>query len=91
LAAQWYFSLRAPTAPLPRWADAGTADPGPIDTRLNPDVIWILRRHHLRVTAARQAGHHTDGDGTAVDLVPADGNAQSAWDASAGALARDLG
>jgi hypothetical protein len=61
--------------PLPRWAFAGPADPGPIDARLYPDLIWMLRRYGLRVTAARQAGHRTHGDGTAVDLVPAAANA----------------
>ncbi|MEA2313158.1 MAG: hypothetical protein QOE28_3126 [Solirubrobacteraceae bacterium] len=76
---------------LPHWAWAGSSDPGAIDARLYPDLIWILRRYHLRVTAARQAGHRTHGDGTAADLVPADGTAQPVWDASAGALARDLG
>jgi hypothetical protein len=53
--------------------------------------VWILRRYHLRVSAAREAGHHTHGDGTAVDLVPADGSTQAVWDGSAGRLARDLG
>jgi hypothetical protein len=77
--------------PLPHWAAAGTADPGLIDSRLYPDLIWILLRYHLRVSAARQAGHHTHGDGTAADLVPADGTTQPSWHASAGALARDLG
>jgi hypothetical protein len=53
--------------------------------------VWIVRRYRLRVTAAREAGHRTHGDGTALDLVPADGTAQAVWDASAGRLARDLG
>ena len=50
-----------------------------------------LRTYRLRVTAAREAGHNTHGDGTALDLVPAEPVDQAAWDASAGALARDLG
>jgi hypothetical protein len=58
---------------LPSWAMAGGRDSGAIDARLYDDVVWILRRYHLRVSAAREAGHHTHGDGTAVDLVPADG------------------
>ena len=69
---------------------AGRA-PELVDARLYDDVVWILRRYHLRVTAAREAGHHTHGDGTAVDLVPADGGTQATWDASAGRLAADLG
>jgi hypothetical protein len=50
-----------------------------------------VRRYRLRVTAAREGGHRTHGDGTAVDLMPADGHTQPIWDASAGRLARDLG
>ena len=45
----------------------------------------------LRVTAAREASHNTHGDGTALDLVPANGSTHGGWDDSAGRLARDLG
>jgi hypothetical protein len=76
---------------LPAWAMAGGRAPQAVDARLYDNVIWILRRYHLNVTAAREPGHHTHGDGTAVDLVPADGITQPAWDASAGRLAHDLG
>ncbi len=76
---------------LPTWAPAGPGEPGAIDARLYDDTVWILRRYRLRVNAAREAGHHTHGDGTAIDLVPADGGTQAAWDASAGALAHDVG
>ena len=55
---------------LPAWAMAAGRAPEPVDARLYDDVVWILRRYHLRVTAAREAGHHTHGDGTAVDLDP---------------------
>ena len=65
--------------------------PEPVDARLYDDVVWILRRYHLRVSAAREAGHQTHGDGTAVDLIPADGTTQPVWDSSAGRLAHDLG
>ena len=75
---------------LPAWALAG-AGPGAIDARLYDDALWILRRYHLRVSAAREAGHHTHGDGTAVDLIPADGHTLAIWDSSAGRLAHDLG
>jgi hypothetical protein len=75
---------------LPAWAMAGRA-PELVDARLYDDVVWLLRRYHLRATAAREAGHHTHGDGTAVDLVPADGSTRAIWDASAGRLAADLG
>jgi hypothetical protein len=76
---------------LPTWAMAAGRPPEAVDARLLADIIWILRRYHLQVTAAREAGHHTHGDGTAVDLTPADGSTQPAWDASAGRLAHDLG
>ena len=82
---------RARYRALPPWALGRPHEPGTIDARLYDDAIWILRRYHLRVSAAREAGHHTHGDGTAVDLVPADGNTQAIWDRSAGRLARDLG
>jgi hypothetical protein len=76
---------------LPSWALASGAGPGAVDARIYDDVVWILRRYHLRVTAARAAGHHTHGDGTAIDLTPADGITQATWDASAGRVAHDLG
>ena len=75
---------------LPPWALAG-GGPGAIDARLYDNAVWILQRYHLRVSAARQAGHHTHGDGTALDLIPAAGHTQAIWDSSAGALAHDLG
>jgi hypothetical protein len=75
---------------LPSWALAG-GRPGAVDGRIYDDVVWILRRYDLRVTAAREAGHRTHGDGTAVDLVPADGITRAVWDNSAGRLAHDLG
>ena len=63
-----------------------------VDARIWPDVIWVLRRYRLRVIAAREAGHNTHGDGTAVDMIPAgDSRSQAAWDRSAGRLAHDLG
>ena len=76
---------------LPSWALAGPSPPAGIDARLYDDALWILRRYRLRVSAAREAGHNTHGDGTALDLIPADGGAQAIWDRSAGTLARDLG
>jgi hypothetical protein len=85
--------LTAPRAyrALPAWAMAGGRTPQLVDARIHSNVLWILRRYHLRVTAARESGHRTHGDGTAIDLVPADGSTQPVWDASAGRLARDLG
>ena len=70
---------------------AGGRASEPVDARIYADVLWVLRRYGLRVTAARETGHHTHGDGTAVDLVPALGNTQPDWDTTAGRLAHDLG
>jgi hypothetical protein len=76
---------------LAPWALAAGSGTAAVDTRIHDDVVWILRRYRLRVTVAREAGHRTHGDGTAVDLVPADGTTQAAWDASAGRLAHEFG
>jgi hypothetical protein len=69
---------------------AGRA-PQAVDARIYNDVVWLLRRYNLRVSAARELGHRTHGDGTAVDLVPATGTTQRDWDETAGRLANDLG
>ncbi|MGH2945759.1 MAG: lytic transglycosylase domain-containing protein [Solirubrobacteraceae bacterium] len=76
---------------LPAWAMAAERPAQPVDARIYNDVLWLLRRYNVRVTAAREAGHHTHGDGTAVDLVPAVGATQRDWDDTVGRLARDLG
>lgn len=65
--------------------------PQPVDSRIYPNVIYVLRKYKLKITAARESGHATHGDGTAIDAVPATGNAQSAWDKTALRLAEDLG
>jgi hypothetical protein len=78
-------------ATLPAWAMAAGRPAQLVDARLLDNALWLLRSYRLRVTAAREAGHNTHGDGTALDLVPAEPVDQAAWDASAGALARDLG
>ena len=67
---------------LPAWAMAGGRPAELIDARLLENALWLLRTYHLRVTAAREAGHKTHGDGTALDLVPAEPVDQAAWDAS---------
>ena len=70
---------------------AGGRAPQPVDARIYENVVWLLRRYNVRVTAAREAGHKTHGDGTALDLVPALGLSQRDWDDSAGRLAAALG
>ena len=76
---------------LPAWAMAAGRPPQPVDARIYNDVLWLLRRYNVRVTAARETGHNTHGDGTALDLVPTAGTTQRDWDDTVGALARDLG
>ncbi|KAA0274291.1 MAG: lytic transglycosylase domain-containing protein [Acidobacteria bacterium] len=77
---------------LPRGLMAAGYAPQPIDARLYDNAVWILRTYELRVTAARESGHATHGDGTALDMVPAgDIASQAVWDRSAGRLAADLG
>jgi hypothetical protein len=39
---------------LPTWAVAASRAPALVDARIYDDVAWILRRYHLRVTAARE-------------------------------------
>ena len=87
-------AVRAPQAfaTLPAWAMAGNRAPAQIDARIVPDALWILRTYQLRVTAGREVGHASHGDGTALDLVPADTTAgQAAWDHSALRFAHDIG
>jgi hypothetical protein len=76
---------------LPVWAMAAGQPPQPVDARIYDDVVWLLERHNLRVSAAREPGHQTHGDGTAVDLVPAVATTQLDWDRTAGKLAAELG
>ena len=69
---------------LPSWAMAAGRPPQPVDGRIYNDVLWLLRHYNVRVTAGRETGHHTHGDGTAVDLVPATATTQREWDDSVG-------
>lgn len=75
-------------ADLPGWAMTGSRPPEQVDARILPDAEVILRTYHLRVTAARESGHHTHGDGTALDMVP---EIPYGWDATALRLAHDVG
>jgi hypothetical protein len=74
------------SVPARLWVGFGT--PQQVDARIWPNLVWLLDSYGLRVTAARESGHSTHGDGTAVDLVPASG---SGWDESALRAAEDLG
>ena len=87
-------TLRSPRAfrALPRdLVAAGFRPVQEVDARIWPNAIYLLRTYHLKVTAAREAGHETHGDGTALDIAPAGGNSQAIWDASVGRMAADLG
>jgi hypothetical protein len=66
--------------------------PDPIDARIWPNVRWVLERYGLLLTAGKETGHASHGDGSAIDAVP-DGelSSQALWDRTAGRLARDLG
>jgi hypothetical protein len=74
--------------PIPASLWEGGGAPESVDSRIWPDVMWVLQTFHLRVTAARETGHNTHGDGTAVDTVP---QAGKGWDETARAAAEALG
>ncbi len=82
--------LFAPRAfePLPSRLWVGSGSPQSVDARIWPNAVWFLETFDLRVTAAREAGHETHGDGTALDIVPAAGRD---WDATARRAAIALG
>lgn len=73
---------------LPERLMAPGYSPEAIDARIWADAVWLVETYDLLVTAAREGGHKTHGDGTAMDLVPADGKS---WDATARKAAEDLG
>jgi hypothetical protein len=82
--------LRAPRrlAPLPGFALAAGFGPMSCDARIVPDVVALVRRYRVLVTACYEihslAGEHPLG--AATDLVPADGD----WSRTQ-RLARDVG
>lgn len=85
--AQRLFHPRAFKA-LPRRLMASGYAPEEVDARIWPDAVWFLEHYDLRVTAAREPGHQTHGDGTAMDMVPAPGRD---WDGTAKRAAEELG
>ena len=74
--------------PLPAGLWIGAGQPQGVDARIWHNVVWLLEAHDLRVTAARESGHKTHGDGTAIDVVPVAGRP---WSATAEKAARALG
>lgn len=73
---------------LPARLMAGERAAQEVDARIWADAVWLLETYELRVTAARETGHQTHGDGTALDMAPAEGRG---WDGTAKRLAEDLG
>jgi hypothetical protein len=82
--------LFAPRAfkPIPSRLWVGDGSPEVVDARIWPDAVWLLETYDLRVEAARESGHETHGDGTAMDMVPASGRG---WDGTALQAALALG
>ena len=74
--------------PIPPNLWVGYGSPESVDARIWPDAVWLLNTFGLRVTAAREAGHETHGDGTALDMAPAAGRG---WDGTALRAALALG
>ncbi|MET0305210.1 MAG: lytic transglycosylase domain-containing protein [Solirubrobacterales bacterium] len=87
LKAQALYSPRV-FEPIPAKLWIGDGAPQSVDARIWPDAVWLLETYDLLVTAAREAGHATHGDGTALDIVPASGRG---WDGTALRAARALG
>lgn len=88
--AQAYYQPRSyKTLPANLWV--GEGEPEQVDARIWQDAVWVMSTYNLRASAGREIGHKTHGDGTALDLVPANGDSQADWDASALKLALDLG
>jgi hypothetical protein len=84
--AQRLFRPRAfKTLPERLWV--GDGPPQQVDARIWADAVWLLETYDLRVKAAREGGHRTHGDGTAMDMAPV----SSDWDATAKRAAEDLG
>jgi hypothetical protein len=79
----------AGTIPGYRWSRSRRSDQRLVQAlRIWPDAVWLLETYELRVTAAREGGHQTHGDGTTMDLVPSTGRG---WDETAKRAAEDLG
>lgn len=76
---------------LPRSVMAAGRAPQPIDERIWAASVWFLKEYEIAVTAAREAGHASHGDGTSLDMVPANGTALADWKRSTERFARDIG
>ncbi|HEX6205486.1 MAG TPA: lytic transglycosylase domain-containing protein [Solirubrobacterales bacterium] len=72
---------------LPKRLMVAGREPQEVDARIWADAVWFLENYDLRALSARETGHETHGDGTAMDIVPGPGRG---WDATKRA-AEDLG
>ena len=82
---------RAPSAPCRRGRWPAAAPPSSSTPASTTTSSGSCAATACASPPRARAGHQTHGDGTAVDLIPADGTTQPVWDASAGRLAHDLG
>jgi hypothetical protein len=73
---------------LPARAMAPGRAPEQVDARIYADALFVIDAYHLRVTAAREAGHLSHGNGLSLDLIPAGGRA---WQETTERFARDIG
>lgn len=58
-----------------------------VDARIAANTLYLLQEYDARLTAARETGHASHGDGLALDIIPANGSSWSKIDQ----LARDIG
>ena len=76
---------------LPARLMAGGRTPEAVDARIWDDVVWLADNYDLQITAAREAGHASHGNGTSVDWVPRGSSAVAHWQETTERLARDIG
>jgi hypothetical protein len=62
-----------------------------IDARVWPNVRWLLDAYDLVLTAGKETGHASHGDGSAIDAVPARSDSLGEWERTTERAATDLG
>ena len=62
-----------------------------IDSRLAADIAYLVDHYNLCADDGLASGHLSHGAGTAVDMVPKNGNSKEDWKNSAEKAARDMG
>jgi hypothetical protein len=76
---------------LPKSVMAAGRAPQAVDERVWAASVWALKEYDMAVTAARETGHSSHGDGTSLDLIPANGTSIADWRRSTERFARDIG